>query len=51
MKLALAMVLPVLAGAVFFSLHLLPEAVGVGLACALISILLAMTDKPLRPED
>lgn len=49
MKLALAMVLPVLAGAVFVSLGLLKEAVGVGLACALVSILLAMTDKPLRP--
>ncbi|WP_157032998.1 hypothetical protein [Sphingomonas changbaiensis] len=49
MKLALAMVLPVLAGAVFVSLGLLKEAVGVGLACALLSIVLVMTDKPLRP--
>jgi len=43
------MVLPVLAGAVFVSLGLLKEAVGVGLACALLSIVLVMTDKPLRP--
>jgi hypothetical protein len=50
MKFALAMVLPVLAGAVFLSLGLLQEAVGVGLACAVVSALLAMTDKPpLRP--
>lgn len=45
MKLALAMVLPVLASAVFISLGLITEAIGVGLACALVSALLAMTDK------
>ncbi|MBA2919914.1 hypothetical protein GON01_07595 [Sphingomonas sp. MAH-20] len=49
MKLALAMVLPVLAAAVFLSLGLLEEAVGVGLGCAVVSLLLAMTDRPLRP--
>jgi len=49
MKLALAMVLPVLAGAVFLSLGLPEEALGVGLACALVSLALAMTDRPLRP--
>jgi hypothetical protein len=49
MKLALAMVLPVLAAAVFLSLGLLTEAVGVGLACAVISVALVMTDKPQRP--
>jgi hypothetical protein len=49
MKLALAMVLPVLAAAVFLSLGLLTEAVGVGLACAVIAVALVMTDKPQRP--
>lgn len=48
MKLALAMVLPVLASAVFISLGLIHEAVGVGLAAALVSVLLTMTDKPTR---
>ena len=50
MKLLLALILPVLAVAVFFQMGLGVESVAIGLVMAVVSVLLALLVKPVRPE-
>ena len=50
MKLLLAIILPVLASAVFFQMGLMVEAVVIGFLMAVLSVLLALLVKPANPE-